>query len=205
MSTSKSGESGHDQQQGDYHWSFRHNSETIAKLEEKFSQCSHPNKPGRRQISKELGLDPEQTINERKDLNVLRLENKKLKSENHMMKESLKKVLCSDCAGKAMGPKERELQMLKEQNVLITKECEKITSLLAKKGIIPVLQTSLPSSSSHDAFQGRFLNQMGGILAPNQPVHGHDHHIYARDPITPNLSLLASLQLNIPSSSKFFN
>ncbi|KAK7390590.1 hypothetical protein VNO78_25899 [Psophocarpus tetragonolobus] len=152
MRTSKLGGSTHgqQQQQGADHWPYRHNSETIAKLEAKFKQCSYPNKTRWQQISEELEHDPEQNRNEQIHLNVLRGENKKMKSENCIMRETLQKVLCSDCASNAVGPKAREIETLKEENILIAKE-------------------------------GRFLNQMGGNLAPN----------------TPNLNLLAPPQLNI--------
>ncbi|KAK7390588.1 hypothetical protein VNO78_25897 [Psophocarpus tetragonolobus] len=119
------------------------------------------------------------------------------------MRDTLKKVLCSDCASNAMGPKPSEIEILREENILITKECERITSLLAKNGVNPVLQTSLPSSSSHHTSQGRFLNQICGILAPNQPVYSHDHHIYARDPNTPDHSQLAPHQLNISTPTPY--
>ncbi|KAK7399839.1 hypothetical protein VNO78_11032 [Psophocarpus tetragonolobus] len=200
--------SSRDQQEA-YHWRHRHDPETVAKLEEKFKQCTHPNETQGWQIGEELGLDPQQvkfwfqnkktqlrTIIERLDINVLRLENQKIRSENRKIRETLDNVICAPCGGKAMGPKEQalSLEILRVQNILLTKECERISSLLAKNGVNPGLLPSFPScSSSYDTSRGRLINKMVEIPTPN-----HDLHIHAGDQSTPNPYQLAPGQHYIP-------
>ncbi|XP_040874362.1 homeobox-leucine zipper protein HDG11 [Glycine max] len=180
MSASKSGGGSGRGQQGDYHWRNRHGRDKVARLEEIFKECTHPNEVRRRQIGEELGLDPEQTINERLDTDALRLENERIQSENNKMRETLENLSCGSCGGRAMEPVKHQLslQVLRGENILLTKECERITSLMANNGINinPALLPVLPSSSSHDALGGSLLNQPVGIPAHNQFISNHDNH-----------------------------
>ncbi|XP_020232433.1 homeobox-leucine zipper protein ROC7 [Cajanus cajan] len=190
----------------------RHNPDKIARLEEIFNECAHPDESRRRQISEELGLDAKQvkfwfqnkktqlkTLNERLDNHVLRLDNARLQSENHRMSETLKNLLCVPCGGQVMGVEERELslQILRAQNFLLNTEYEKRTTLLVNNGINPRLLPPFPSS--HDTSQGSLQNQMPGASHQYTPVvttPAIDQNIPAHHPDIHHLT--SSSDYNIP-------
>ncbi|OMP07905.1 hypothetical protein COLO4_06945 [Corchorus olitorius] len=81
----------------------RHNTQQIQTLEAYFKECPHPDDNQRRQLSKDLGLEPRQikfwfqnkrtqikTQNERADNSVLRAENERIHCENLAIREALK-------------------------------------------------------------------------------------------------------------------
>ncbi|TKY59717.1 Homeobox-leucine zipper protein HDG12 [Spatholobus suberectus] len=125
--------------QGAYSYRHRHDPVTVARLEEMFRECAHPDENRRRQISEELGLNLQQvkfwfqnkktqikTMSERLDNNALRLENERIQSENLIMRETLQNVLCVPCGGRSLGSEERELylQTLRAENILLTQEAK---------------------------------------------------------------------------------
>ncbi|ESW30853.1 hypothetical protein PHAVU_002G187900, partial [Phaseolus vulgaris] len=133
------------------------------KSRDKVDECSHPDETRRRQIGEELGLDAKQvkfwfqnkktqlrTKSERLDIDALRLENERIQTENRIMSETLKSVACAPCGGRSMGQEERELslQILKVENILLIKECERVISFMANNGVDPQLLPAIPSSSS---------------------------------------------------------
>nr|KYP50288.1 Homeobox-leucine zipper protein HDG12 [Cajanus cajan] len=173
----------------------RHNPDKIARLEEIFNECAHPDESRRRQISEELGLDAKQvkfwfqnkktqlkTLNERLDNHVLRLDNARLQSENHRMSETLKNLLCVPCGGQVMGVEERELslQILRAQNFLLNTEASKLSYLIDS-----LMMLLPPFPSSHDTSQGSLQNQMPGIPVQNQFIPSQDHHIHAQNQLVP--------------------
>ncbi|XP_057492623.1 homeobox-leucine zipper protein ROC8-like isoform X2 [Actinidia eriantha] len=104
----------------------RHTSYQIQQLEAFFKECPHPDDTQRRQLSRELGLDPKQikfwfqnkrtqtkAQTERADNNALRLENEKIQCENLAFKEALKNVICPTCGGPPVGEEERQLNLQK--------------------------------------------------------------------------------------------
>ncbi|WVZ25792.1 hypothetical protein V8G54_004336 [Vigna mungo] len=175
-------------QQSIYHCRHRHDPETIARLEEIFKECSHPDETRRRQIGEELGLDAKQvkfwfqnkktqlrTKSERLDINALRLENERIQSENRIMSETLKTIACATCGGRSMRQEQRELylQILK---------CERVVSFMANNGINPELLPAVPStssssssSSSLDTFRATLLNQTVGTSG-NQLTPNHEEY-----------------------------
>ncbi|BAT74196.1 hypothetical protein VIGAN_01181500 [Vigna angularis var. angularis] len=184
MSGSKLSDSDRDQQ-SIYHCRHRHDPEIIARLEEIFKECSHPDETRRRQIGEELGLDAKQvkfwfqnkktqlrTKSERLDINALRLENERIQSENRIMSETLKTIACAPCGGRSMRQEERELylQILK---------CERVVSFMANNGINPELLPAVPSTSSSsplDTLRPTLLNQTVGT-SRNQPILNHEEYI----------------------------
>ncbi|OWM64362.1 hypothetical protein CDL15_Pgr020328 [Punica granatum] len=81
----------------------RHNSHQIQQLEAFFKECPHPDENQRRQLSRDLGLEPKQikfwfqnkrtqtkAQSERADNSTLRAENERIYSENLAIKEALK-------------------------------------------------------------------------------------------------------------------
>ncbi|XP_002526595.2 homeobox-leucine zipper protein ROC8 isoform X2 [Ricinus communis] len=125
----------------------RHTSRQIQQLEKYFKDCPHPDDNQRRQLSKELGLDPKQikfwfqnkrtqtkAQNERADNSVLRAENERIQCENLAIREALKNVICPSCGGPPFGEEERQhsLQKLQLENAQLKEEHEKVSGLLAK-------------------------------------------------------------------------
>ncbi|KAJ9172926.1 hypothetical protein P3X46_016113 [Hevea brasiliensis] len=148
----------------------RHTSRQIQQLEAFFKECPHPDDNQRRQLSKELGLEPRQikfwfqnkrtqtkTQNEKADNSVLRAENERIQCENLAIREALKNVICPSCGGPPFGEEERQrsLQKLQLENAQLKEEHEKVSALLAKyigkpisqmDSIIPIHRSSLDFS-----------------------------------------------------------
>ncbi|KAF2325701.1 hypothetical protein GH714_033345 [Hevea brasiliensis] len=117
-----------------------------------FKECPHPDDNQRRQLSKELGLEPRQikfwfqnkrtqtkTQNEKADNSVLRAENERIQCENLAIREALKNVICPSCGGPPFGEEERQrsLQKLQLENAQLKEEMD---------SIIPIHRSSLDFS-----------------------------------------------------------
>ncbi|KAK3002743.1 hypothetical protein RJ639_020104, partial [Escallonia herrerae] len=96
-----------------------------------------PDENQRRQLSRDLGLDPKQikfwfqnkrtqtkAQNERADNNSLRAENERIHCENLALGEALKNVVCRACGGPPLGEEERlrTLQRLRIENAQLKEE-----------------------------------------------------------------------------------
>ncbi|OMO96180.1 hypothetical protein CCACVL1_05054, partial [Corchorus capsularis] len=125
----------------------RHNTQQIQTLEAYFKECPHPDDNQRRQLSKDLGLEPRQikfwfqnkrtqikTQNERADNSVLRAENERIHCENLAIREALKNVICPSCGGPPFGEEERQLslQKLKLENEQLKEKHKNVSKLLYK-------------------------------------------------------------------------
>nr|GMC62468.1 homeobox-leucine zipper protein ROC8-like [Ipomoea batatas] len=119
----------------------RHTSQQIQQLEAFFKDCPHPDENQRRQLSRELGLEPKQikfwfqnkrtqtkAQGERADNSALRTENERIHCENLAMREALKNVVCLQCDGPALGEEERKrgLQILRMENAQLKEEVHSI-------------------------------------------------------------------------------
>ncbi|KAI8536604.1 hypothetical protein RHMOL_Rhmol10G0270500 [Rhododendron molle] len=102
-----------------------------------FKECPHPDDSQRRQLSRDLGLEPKQikfwfqnkrtqtkAQSERADNSTLRLENEKIQCENLAIREAIKNVICPACGGPPFGEEERKLnlQKLKMENSQLKQE-----------------------------------------------------------------------------------
>ncbi|KAL5811897.1 hypothetical protein ACOSQ3_026847 [Xanthoceras sorbifolium] len=125
----------------------RHTAQQIQALEAFFKECPHPDENERRQLGRELGLDPKQikfwfqnkrtqtkAQVERADNSALRAENERIHCENVAIREALKNVICPSCGGPPLGEEERQrnLQKLQLENAHLKEEHEKVSNLLAK-------------------------------------------------------------------------
>ncbi|XP_021888059.1 homeobox-leucine zipper protein ROC8-like [Carica papaya] len=139
----------------------RHNSSQIQHLELFFENCPHPDESQRRQLSRELGLDPKQVKfwfqnkrtqtraqSERADNSALREENERIQCENLAIREALKNAICPACGGPPFGLEERQrsLQKLRMENAQLKEEHEKVSNFLAKYTGKPVSQFEEMSS-----------------------------------------------------------
>ncbi|XP_052196358.1 homeobox-leucine zipper protein ROC8-like isoform X3 [Diospyros lotus] len=139
-----------------------------------FKECPHPDENQRRQLGRELGLEPKQikfwfqnkrtqtkAQNERADNSSLRVENEKIHCENLAIGEALRNVLCPTCRGPPFGEEERQLnlQKLKIENSQLKKEYERVSQLVANylgksAEQIPSLSHSLNFQAEGFAVQG---------------------------------------------------
>ncbi|CAL5368194.1 unnamed protein product [Camellia sinensis] len=139
----------------------RHTAYQIQQLEAFFKECPHPDDNQRRQLGRELGLEPKQikfwfqnkrtqtkAQNERADNNALKVENEKIQCENLAIREALKNVICPTCGGPPFGEEERQLdvQKLKMQNSHLKQEYERMSHLIANSLGKPVAQIQSLSS-----------------------------------------------------------
>ncbi|GMG99550.1 hypothetical protein Nepgr_001390 [Nepenthes gracilis] len=133
-----------------------------------FKECPHPDESQRRQLARELGLEPRQikfwfqnkrtqtkTQIERADNTTLRAENERIKCENIAIKEALKAVICPSCGGTPFAEDERlcSIQTLQQENTRLKQEHKKVSNLLAKYMGRPIPQPLV--DLSHGSLAGQ--------------------------------------------------
>ncbi|KAF8015033.1 hypothetical protein BT93_H0735 [Corymbia citriodora subsp. variegata] len=177
----------------------RHTPHQTQRLEAFFKDFPHPDENQRRQLSRELGLDPKQikfwfqnkrtqrkTQNERADNTSLRAENERIHCENLAIMEALKSVICPACGGPPFGEEERQhnLEKLKMENVQLKEEHAKVSNILAKYIGKPISHIDLlmpgPISSA----------DVSSASVPNQGVSGHNVDFSVAPPTPASMSLL---------------
>ncbi|CAL1393800.1 unnamed protein product [Linum trigynum] len=158
--------SGDDQEQQDqqrpnkkkrYH---RHTQHQIQELEAFFKECPHPDDKQRKELSRELGLEPLQvkfwfqnkrtqmkTQHERVENSQLRAENDKLRADNMRYREALSNTSCPNCGGPtAIGEMSFDEHHLRLENARLREEIDRISSIAAKYVGKPVMNYPLMSS-----------------------------------------------------------
>ncbi|KAL8476438.1 hypothetical protein ACS0TY_028926 [Phlomoides rotata] len=117
----------------------RHSKHQTQQLEAFFKEFPHPDEKQRHQLSRELGLSPQQikfwfqnkrtqkkTMNERSDNNALKTENERIWHENMAMREALKNITCLVCrqAGSShqVQDQSQSLVTLRTENLRLRKE-----------------------------------------------------------------------------------
>ncbi|KAL5729191.1 hypothetical protein ACHQM5_002172 [Ranunculus cassubicifolius] len=139
----------------------RHTAEQIREMEALFKESPHPDEKQRQLLSKKLGLAPRQVkfwfqnrrtqikaVQERHENSLLKSELEKLREENRLMRESIKKACCPNC-GLATSSRDSTLtaeeQQLRMENARLKAEVDK---LRAASGKYPTRTTSPTSSCS---------------------------------------------------------
>ncbi|XP_044431870.1 homeobox-leucine zipper protein ROC8-like [Triticum aestivum] len=89
----------------------RHTPEQAKKLEESFQKCGYPDDTQSAQLGRELGLETKQIEYERAENLFLREENRRILSENMVMREVLKNFIClnPNCIAKHYIDQQEEL------------------------------------------------------------------------------------------------
>ncbi|XP_042459145.1 homeobox-leucine zipper protein ROC2-like [Zingiber officinale] len=143
------GASGDDQDQNTrprkkrYH---RHTQHQIQEMEAFFKECPHPDDKQRKELSRELGLEPLQVKfwfqnkrtqmknqHERHENSGLRAENEKLRAENMRYKEALSNASCPNCGGPAaLGEMSFDEHHLRIENARLHEEIDRISGIAAK-------------------------------------------------------------------------
>nr|CAN62139.1 hypothetical protein VITISV_039239 [Vitis vinifera] len=114
----------------------RHTQHQIQEMEAFFKECPHPDDKQRKELSRELGLEPLQVKfwfqnkrtqmkaqHERHENSNLRAENEKLRAENIRYKEALSNATCPHCGGPAsIGEMSFDEQHLRIENARLRDE-----------------------------------------------------------------------------------
>ncbi|XP_009135189.1 homeobox-leucine zipper protein MERISTEM L1 isoform X2 [Brassica rapa] len=144
----------------------RHTQRQIQELESFFKECPHPDDKQRKELSRELNLEPLQikfwfqnkrtqmkAQHERHDNSILKADNDKLRAENNRYKDALSNATCPNCGGPAaIGEMSFDEQHLRIENARLREEIDRISSIAAKYVGKPLLPHSSPSTqltSSH--------------------------------------------------------
>ncbi|XP_027340743.1 homeobox-leucine zipper protein HDG2-like isoform X3 [Abrus precatorius] len=162
-SENQEGASGEDQdprpKKKRYH---RHTQHQIQEMEAFFKECPHPDDKQRKELSRELGLEPLQvkfwfqnkrtqmkTQHERHENTQLRSENEKLRADNMRFREALSNASCPNCGGPtAIGEMSFDEHHLRLENARLREEIDRISAIAAKYVGKPVVSYPLLSPSS---------------------------------------------------------
>lgn len=126
----------------------RHTAEQIREMEALFKESPHPDEKQRQQLSKRLGLHPRQVkfwfqnrrtqikaIQERHENSLLKSEMDKLRDENKLLRETVKKGTCPNC-GFGSSSKDAvtftDEQQLRVENAKLKAEIEKLRTSMGK-------------------------------------------------------------------------
>ncbi|CAN6690058.1 unnamed protein product [Malus baccata var. baccata] len=162
----------------------RHTQRQIQEMEAFFKDCPHPDDKQRKELSRELGLEPLQVKfwfqnkrtqmkaqHERHENSILKSENDKLRAENNRYKEALANATCPNCGGPAaIGEMSFDEQHLRIENARLHEEIDKISSIAAKYVGKPLtssfsshMPSHVPSGRSLDLGVGSFGTQPGFV------------------------------------------
>ncbi|KOM43994.1 hypothetical protein LR48_Vigan05g159900 [Vigna angularis] len=140
----------------------RHTQHQIQEMEAFFKECPHPDDKQRKELSRELGLEPLQvkfwfqnkrtqikTQHERHENTQLRTENDKLRTDNMRFREALGNASCPNCGGPtAIGEMSFDEHHLRLENARLREEIDRISAIAAKYVGKPVVSYPLLSPSS---------------------------------------------------------
>lgn len=160
----------------------RHTQRQIQEMEAFFKECPHPDDKQRKELSRDLGLEPLQVKfwfqnkrtqmkaqHERHENQILKAENEKLRAENNRYKESLGNATCPNCGGPAaLGEMSFDEQHLRIENARLREEIDRISGIAAKYVGKPLSSfPHLPSRSLDFGFtnvgtQSGFVGEMYG-------------------------------------------
>ncbi|CAN1353750.1 Homeobox-leucine zipper protein PROTODERMAL FACTOR 2 [Linum perenne] len=116
----------------------RHTQHQIQEMESFFKECPHPDDKQRKELGRELGLEPLQikfwfqnkrtqmkAQHERHENSILKAENDKLRLENNRYKEALSNTSCPSCGGPAtLGEMSFDEQHLRIENARLRDEVQ---------------------------------------------------------------------------------
>ncbi|CAN6452201.1 unnamed protein product [Victoria cruziana] len=195
----------------------RHTQHQIQEMEAFFKECPHPDDKQRKELSRELGLEPLQvkfwfqnkrtqmkTQHERQENAQLRAENEKLRAENMRYKEALSNASCPNCGGPtALGEMSFDEQHLRIENARLREEIDKISGIAAKyvgkpmmsypPMLPPSMSRSLDLAVGNFGVQGGIGGEMfGGGDLMNKPVAGQ---LEIEKPIVIELAVAAMEEL----------
>ncbi|KAF8016684.1 hypothetical protein BT93_H2031 [Corymbia citriodora subsp. variegata] len=158
----------------------RHTQHQIQEMEAFFKECPHPDDKQRKELSRQLGLEPLQvkfwfqnkrtqmkTQHERSENTQLRAENDKLRADNMRYREALSNATCPNCGGPtAIGEMSFDEHHLRLENARLREEIDRISAIAAKYvgkpvGNYPLLSHPAPPRPL-ELGVGGFGGQSGG-------------------------------------------
>ncbi|KAF0892488.1 hypothetical protein E2562_016796 [Oryza meyeriana var. granulata] len=161
----------------------RHTQHQIQEMEAFFKECPHPDDKQRKELSRELGLEPLQVKfwfqnkrtqmknqHERQENSQLRAENEKLRAENMRYKEAMSSASCPNCGGPAaLGEMSFDEHHLRIENARLREEIDRISAIAAKyvgKPMVPfpVLSNPLAAAASRAAPLDLPVVPYGGVV-----------------------------------------
>ncbi|XP_030459605.1 homeobox-leucine zipper protein HDG2-like isoform X2 [Syzygium oleosum] len=139
----------------------RHTQHQIQEMEAFFKECPHPDDKQRKELGRQLGLEPLQvkfwfqnkrtqmkTQHERHENTQLRNENEKLQADNMRYREALNNASCPNCGGPtAIGEMSFDEHHLRLENARLREEIDRISAIAAKYVGKPIANYPLLSSS----------------------------------------------------------
>ncbi|XP_022136006.1 homeobox-leucine zipper protein HDG2-like [Momordica charantia] len=169
----------------------RHTQHQIQQMEAFFKECPHPDDKQRKELSRELGLEPLQvkfwfqnkrtqmkTHHERHENTQLRTENEKLRADNMRYREALSNATCPNCGGPtAIGEMSFDEHHLRLENSRLREEIDRISAIAAKYVGKPVsnyptlLSPSIPSRPL-DLGMGSYGGHDSGIGGGGGEMYG---------------------------------
>ncbi|XP_054816207.1 homeobox-leucine zipper protein HDG2-like isoform X5 [Prosopis cineraria] len=176
----------------------RHTQHQIQEMEAFFKECPHPDDKQRKELSRELGLEPLQvkfwfqnkrtqmkTQHERQENSQLRAENEKLRADNMRYREALSNASCPNCGGPtAIGEMSFDEHHLRMENARLREEIDRISAIAAKyvgKPVVnyPLLPPTVPprplelgvGGFGEDAYGGGdVVRSMSGPTDADKPI-----------------------------------
>ncbi|KAG7546657.1 Homeobox-like domain superfamily [Arabidopsis suecica] len=161
----------------------RHTQRQIQELESFFKECPHPDDKQRKELSRELSLEPLQVKfwfqnkrtqmkaqHERHENQILKSENDKLRAENNRYKDALSNATCPNCGGPAaIGEMSFDEQHLRIENARLREEIDRISAIAAKYVGKPLLanSSSFPQLTSSHHIPSRSLDLEVGNFGNN--------------------------------------
>ncbi|CAI0407125.1 unnamed protein product [Linum tenue] len=157
----------------------RHTQRQITEMEAFFKECPHPDDKQRKELSRELGLEPLQVKfwfqnkrtqmkaqHERHENSILKSENDKLRAENNRYKEALSNASCPNCGGPAtLGEMSFDEQHLRIENARLRDEIDRISAIAAKYVGKPMNSFSSSIDFGGGQQPGGFVGEMYGAAA----------------------------------------
>ncbi|XP_038994175.1 homeobox-leucine zipper protein HDG2-like isoform X2 [Hibiscus syriacus] len=230
-STMKSGsENNHEVASGDdqnprpnkkkrYH---RHTQHQIQEMEAFFKECLHPDDKQRKELGRELGLEPLQvkfwfqnkrtqmkTQHERQENTQLRAENEKLRADNTRFREALStSYSCPNCGGPtAVGQMSFDEHHLRLENARLREEIDSISAIAAKyvgKPVVnyPLLSSPMPSQPFEFGAQpgttGEIYGAAGDLVRSISSTLGADKQMIVELAVAAMEELIRMAQMGEP-------
>ncbi|VVB12164.1 unnamed protein product [Arabis nemorensis] len=184
----------------------RHTQRQIQELESFFKECPHPDDKQRKELSRELSLEPLQVKfwfqnkrtqmkahQERHENQILKSDNDKLRAENNRYKDALNNATCPNCGGPAaIGEMSFDEQHLRIENARLREEIDRISAIAAKYVGKPLL-TNSPSfpqlTSSHHVASRSLDLEVGNFGTNNSNQTGFVGEMYGTSDILRSVSI----------------
>ncbi|XP_043692658.1 homeobox-leucine zipper protein ROC2-like [Telopea speciosissima] len=193
----------------------RHTQHQIQEMEAFFKECPHPDDKQRKELSRELGLEPLQvkfwfqnkrtqmkTHHERNENTQLRTDNEKLRAENMRYKEAISNASCPNCGGPtAIGEMSFDEHHLRIENARLREEIDRISGIAAKyvggKSLVPYPLLNPQGTRSLDLGVGNYeVTGTGGeIYGPGDLLRSFSVPTDADKPMIIELAVTAMEEL----------